>query len=231
MVKFPAKLFKQRQIRGLTKRPAGIASGCLIAVIVLIVLLVGAGVYVAKNFKNWAADGVAVAMALVIEESALPPEEKSEIILILDQLKEDFQVGDITLDELGLIFQAMENCPALTMGMTSQFEASYLEPSGLNDQEKIEASLALNRLAQGLSSGSISWEEASGITTPISVTDQEGHTTIKEPGEVTDDEIRQAIAIAKRAADDAGIAEEKIEIDISDEFLKTIKQAIGRSLW
>jgi hypothetical protein len=170
-------------------------------------------------------------MALVIEESALPPEEKSEIIMILDQLKEDFQIGEITLDELGIIFQAMEHCPALTIGVTSQFEASYLDPSGLGHQEKIEASLALNRLAQGLSSKSISWEEASEVSTPISFTDEAGNKTIKEPGEATDDEIRQAVAIAKQAADNAGIPEEKVEIDISEEFKKTLEQAIGRSLW
>ena len=90
-------------------RPEGLASGCLIAIIVTVAILIGAGIYIASNFKHWAAEGITVAMTLVIEESALPDEEKSEIIDILDQLKKDFQSDDITLEELGLILQAIPN--------------------------------------------------------------------------------------------------------------------------
>ncbi len=215
----------------LITRREGMASGCLIAVIVVVVILVGAGIYVATNFKHWAAEGVAVAMALVIEESALPEQEKSEIIAILGQLKEDFQVGALTFEELGLILQTMENCPALAIGMMTQFEASYVEPSSLNDEEKIEANLILNRFAQGLAGGVISWEDTGEVSESIMTLDDDGNQTIKEPGEVTDDEIRQVLAAARQAADDAGIPEKMIEIDISDEFQKTIEAAIGRSLW
>jgi len=217
--------------RYLIVRREGLANGCLIAIIVTVVILVGASIYVAMNFRHWAAEGVAVAMALVIEESALPEEEKSEIIAILGQLKEDFQAGAITFEELGLILQAMENCPALAIGMMSQFEASYVVPSTLNNEEKIEANLILNRFAQGLAGGVISWEDTGRVSEAIMTLDDEGNQNIKEPDEVTDDEIRQLLAAAKQSADDAGIPDKKIEIDISDEFQKTIEEAIGRTVW
>lgn len=215
----------------LIRHREGFASGCLIAIVVVVVILVGAGIYVATNFKDWAAEGVAVAMALVIDESALPEQEKSEIITILGRLKEDFKMDAITLEELGLILQAMENCPALAIGMMTQFEASYVEPSGLNDGEKIEAALILNRFAQGLAGGLISWEDTGAVIEGIMTLNDEGNQTIKEPNEVTDDEVRQVLAAAEQTADDAGIPEEKIDIDISDEFQKTIEEALGRSLW
>ena len=34
----------------------------------------------------------------------------------------------------------------------------------------------------------------------------------------------------KNAADEAGISELKVEIDISDEFKKSVEEALGRSL-
>ncbi len=216
---------------GLIVRREGLASGCLIAIIVTVAILIGVGIYIASNFKHWAAEGVTVAMTLVIEGSALPDEEKSEIIGILDQLKEDFQTDDITLEELGLILQTIPSCPALSIGMMIQFEASYVETSTLSDEEKIEANLPLNRFAQGLSGGTISWEEAHEVSEPLTDIDAEGKQTLKEPGEITDDEIRQVLAAAKQAADNAGIPGVKIEIDISDEFQKAIEEAIGRALW
>jgi hypothetical protein len=216
---------------GLIIRREGLASGCLIAIIVTVVILIGAGIYIASNFKHWAAEGVTVAMILLIEETALPDEEKSEIIDILNQLKEDFQNDDITLEELGLILQAIPSCPALTIGMMIQFEASYVKLSNLSNEEMIEANLTLNRFAQGLSNGSITWEEAHEVSEPLTTINAEGKQTLKEPGEITDDEIRQVLAAAKQAADNTGIPGVKIEIDISDEFQKAVEEAIGRALW
>jgi hypothetical protein len=212
-------------------RRDGLASGCLIAIIVSLAVVIGAGIYIASNFKHWAAEGVTLAMAVVIEESALPEEEKSEIIDILDQLKEDFQNDDITIEELGLILEAIPSCPALPIGMMIQFEASYVTASGLSDEEKIQANLTLNRFAQALSAGTISWEEAHEVSQPLTYVAADGKEKLKEPGEITDDEIREALAAAKQAADNAGIPGVKIAIDISDEFQKTIEEAIGRTLW
>ena len=222
--------FHQSQWGSIMRRE-GLASGCLIAIIVTLAVLIGAGIYIASNFKHWAAEGVTVAMALVIQESALPDDEQSEIIGILHQLKEDFQNDDITLEELGLILEAIPNCPALSIGMMTQFEASYVIPSTLSDEEKIEANLTLNRFAQGLSGGTISWEEAHEVSEPLTEIDAEGKQTLKEPGEITEDEIRQMLVAAKQASDTAGIPGAKIEIDISDEFQKAIEEAIGRALW
>jgi len=222
--------FHQSQWGSIMRRE-GLASGCLIAIIVTLAVLIGAGIYIASNFKHWAAEGVTVAMALVIQESALPDDEQSEIIGILHQLKEDFQNDDITLEELGLILEAIPNCPALSIGMMIQFEASYVIPSTLSDEEKIEANLTLNRFAQGLSGGTISWEEAHEVSEPLTEIDAEGKQTLKEPGEITEDEIRQMLVAAKQASDTAGIPGAKIEIDTSDEFQKAIEEAIGRALW
>lgn len=208
----------------------GFASGCLIAVVVVVLIIVGAGIFVAKNFKSWAAEGITAAMSMMIEESDLPEVERSEIIEILNQVKEEYLAGDITTEELGYILEAMTSCPAIAMGIVIQFEASYVAISSLSDGEKNEATLALNRFAQGLTNGLVGWEEIEDIIAPISETDAEGKQTLKDPGSVTDDEIREALAAVKRAADNAGIAEELVEVDISESFRTTIEEALARPL-
>lgn len=208
----------------------GFASGCLIAVVVVVLIIVGAGIFVAKNFKSWAAEGITAAMSMMIEESDLPEVERSEIIEILNQVKEEYLAGDITTEELGHILEAMTSCPAIAMGIVIQFEASYVAISSLSDGEKNEATLALNRFAQGLTNGLIGWEEIEDIIAPISETDAEGKQTLKDPGSVTDGEIREALAAVKRAADNAGISEELVEVDISESFRTTIEEALARPL-
>ena len=208
----------------------GFATGCLIAIIVVVLIIVGGGVYVAKNFKSWAAAGITAAMSLMIEQSDLPDGEKSEIVDILNQVKEEYLAGDISLEELGHILEAMADCPAISMGIVVQFEASYIESSNLSDEEKRDSKLALNRFAQGLTSGAIGWEEIEAIVAPISETNAEGDMTLKDPARVTDDEIREVVAAVKLAADHADIPEHLLEIDISESFRQTIEQALARPL-
>jgi hypothetical protein len=222
------KLFQR--INRLIAHRQGFANGCLIAIIAVVLVIVGAVVYVAMNFDRVVSEGFALAMNIMIAQSDLPQEEKSEIIEILDQLKEGYQAGDISLEELGLILEAMSSCPALAIGVMIQFEASYVEPSNLSDEEKIIAKLDLNRFAQGLSSGLISWGETREISAPIMATDEEGNHSLREPSEVTDNEIREVVAAVKYVVDEAGISRTMVEIDISEEFKKTIEEVLERPL-
>jgi hypothetical protein len=230
MARSPNVMSLTRENSGLIAQRHGFATGCLIAIIVVVLLIVGGGIYVAKNFKSWAAAGITAAMSMMIEQSELPDEEKSEIVEIINQVKEEYLADDISLEELVKILEAMADCPAIAMGIVVQFEGSYMESSNLSDGEKNDAKLALNRFAQGLTSGVIGWEEIEGIVAPISETSAEGEITLKEPGSVTDDEIREVLVAVKLAVDRAGIPEQLLEIDISESFRQTIEQALARPL-
>ncbi len=139
-------------------------------------------------------------------------------------------LSEISMAELGLIFEGMARCPALIIGLVTQFEQSYVVPSGLSSAEKLWADTHLNRLARGLSNGKIGWEIAETILAGISDVGEDGNHRLKAAGEVSDDEIREVLVAVKNAADEAGISEMKVEIDISDEFKKSVEEALGRSL-
>ena len=212
------------------RRHEGIATGCLVAIIAVILIFVAVGVYVVKNYQTWLAHGIAAGMHALIDNSDLPPPEKSEITDIIDQIKTGYLTGDISLAELGLILENMGQCPAIPIGLVTQFEESYVVPSGLNSDEKAAANLDLNRLARGISNGQIGWEIIDEILAPISDAGQDGNQHLRAPAQVSDDDIRQVLATVQETVDEAEISNEKVEIDISDEFKKSVETALGRSI-
>lgn len=208
----------------------GIASGCLIAIVIVVIVFVGGGIYVAENYRIWAANGIALAMTAVINESDLPGQEKAEIANILVLVKENYIAGDIALEELGTVLEAMAHCPAIAVGMVMQFEASYVTPSALGDDEKANARLHLNRFAQGLNNDAIGWGQLDDVTEPILLATGENSRELKPPDQCRPEEIRQVLSNVKASADQQNIPMRFVDIDISDEFLKTIEGALGREL-
>jgi hypothetical protein len=132
---------------------SGMATALLITIIALFVIFVAAGVYAVKNRQIWIAHGITAAMNAVINKSGLPSQEKSQVTEVIYQINQGYLAGEISMAELGLIFEGLAKCPALTIGIVTQFEQSYVVPSGLSSAEKASADTHLNRLARGLSNG------------------------------------------------------------------------------
>jgi len=216
-------------VKGL-KSQSGIASALLVGLIAVVLIFVAGGVYAAKNYKVWIADGITAGMNAVINSSAIPGQEKAEVTRIISQLKEDYLALEISIAELGLVLEAIGTCPALPIGLVVQFEQSYVVPSGLNADQKMAAGLHLNRLARGLSDGRIDWSVSEQLLAPISDPGEDGKQHLRSPDLVSDHEILEVLVTAKNIADEAEISEAMIEIDISDEFLKAVEGALGRSL-
>ena len=220
---------KQNAVAVLKSR-SGISALLLTAIAAFFFILVAVGIYASKNYQTLIAHGITAAMNAVIHNSDLPVEEKSEIKEIIYQVKDGYLSEDITAAELGLILEAIGKCPALTIGLVTQFQQSYIVPSGLGSDEKRVADLDLNRFARGLSDGSLDWEIVNGILAQISEPGEDGNHHLRAPADVSDNEIRQVLAAVKDAVDESGISKEKIEIDISDEFKKSVEETLGRSL-
>ena len=212
------------------KNQSGMATALLVTILSIIVICVAAGVYAYKNRQIWIAHGITAAMNAAIKNSGIPPREKSQLIEIIYQINQSYLAGEITTAELGLIFENMTSCPALTIGLVTQFKQSYVVPSGLSRTEKLAADIDLNRLARGLSSGEIGWEMIETILSGISEAGEDGNYHLKAPNEISDEEIREVLMAIKYAADGAGMSQNKVEIDISDEFKKTVEEALGRSI-
>jgi hypothetical protein len=208
----------------------GIATALLVGAIAFLLILVAIGVYAVNNYNVWIAHGITAGMNAVINNSDIPEGEKAEVTQIITRLKEGYLAEEITMAELGHVLEAMGSCPALPIGLVVQFEQSYVSASGLSPDEKAAAGLHLNRLARGLSDGRIEWAVIDQILDPISEPASDGNKNLRPPDKVSDDEILEVLITVREIADDAGIAWEMIAIDISDEFRKSVEEALGRPL-
>ena len=216
-------------VKGLETQ-SGIATALLVGLIAFCLIFVAVGVYAVNNYNVWIAHGITAGMNAVINNSAIPEQEKAEVTQVISQLKEGYLAEEITMAELGLVLEAIGACPALPIGLVVQFEQSYVEPSGLNRDEKMAARLHLNRLARGLADDLIDWSVTEQILDPISDPGTDGNQKLRSPDLVSDTEILEVLVTAREIADEAGISEEMIEVDISDEFKKSVDEALGRSL-
>ena len=212
------------------KTQAGIATNLLVGLIAFFLIIVAVGVYAVSNYNVWIAHGITAGMNAVINGSDIPEQEKAEVTQVISQLKEGYLAEEITMAELGRVLEAIGSCPALPIGLVVQFEQSYVVPSGLDGDEKMAARLHLNRLARGLTDGRIEWSVIEEILDPISDPGADGNQKLRSPDRVSDTEILEVLVTAKEIADEAEISEGMIAIDISDEFLKSVEEALGRSL-
>lgn len=212
------------------RRRGGVIQGCLIALGVILLLAIIAGIVVAMNFKNWSADLTAAGMRAMISESDLPASEKPEINAIIDEMRDDFKAGNITLKEIGAIFEGFETSPVLAAGATLQFQAMYVAPSQLTDEEKEAASVTFDRLAVAISEGAVKWENLDEVLKPIAYDAGNNNIEFQKPEAVSDDEVRQVIGQAQAAADAAGVPPVVAKIDLSDEFRRYIEDKLGRPL-
>lgn len=211
-------------------RRGGMLQGCLIVVAILVVIGIAVGIFAAMNWRDWAADLMSVAAKEVINESDLPGSEKPEIIAVFDEVAEGFRNKQVTFEELGDIFEGFEDAPVFWIGLTMQFEGSYVQPSGLSDEEKADAALTLNRVCQGLDNGQLTAQDAKDMLDPVTADDADGEGELLMPDETTDEQVREVIAGALAKVDAAGIPASSVEIDLSEEFREYIEERLGRPL-
>lgn len=211
-------------------RHGGVIQGCLIALGVVLLLAVIGGVVVALNFKSWTASAGAAVAKAAIDESELPEAEKPEIKAIIDQLRDEVKADRVTLEEVGKIFEGINESPILATGAALQFQGMYVTPSKLSDEEKAASAVTFDRLAQALTEQKIKWNDLEKVLEPIAYETADGKMEFQKPEAVSEDEIRQVISQAQQAADDAGMSAEPTKIDLSDEFLKYIEDKLGRPL-
>jgi len=93
---------ERSNVKGL-KSQSGIATALLVGLIAVVLIFVAVGVYAAKNYKVWIADGITAGMNALINGSDIPEEEKADVIRIISQLKEDYLAQEISIAELGLV--------------------------------------------------------------------------------------------------------------------------------
>ncbi len=215
-------------------------TGCLIALGILLVIVIAGVVFVMLSWRGWVASGLDAASEGVVAEMGLDEAEEGEVLAELQAVTGAFKDGDISFNDGIRVLEEIAKSPVAPTLMVGGLHAQYFEPSGLSDEEKESAKVALSRVGRGVYEGSIEADAINGVFEPISTTATSGQgvhintedfsLNLKPPADVTDEELRAVIALAEQQATDAEIPDEMHEIDASEEIAKAVEAALGRRL-
>jgi len=226
----------QRMTTGGMRR-GSFKTGCLIAVGIVLALLVGGGIFVATQWKNWAAAGINAMAEAMTQQSDLPQEQKDRIRASIKGVAEDFKAGKISTEQLGKVMEEIGASPLLPVGIVAAAEQKYLKPSGLPQEEKDAGKRTMQRFTRGLFEKKIPEADAQKVLEPISqgkftisLSDptREASQEFRLKDKVNDAELRDFLARAKAKADEKQIADEEFQVNIAEELEKAINKALGK---
>lgn len=208
-------------------RNGSAAKGCLIALAVLVVIVVGTGIFVALNWKNWMADGISAVSRSMVDSSSLVQADKDKITQKIDTVMKDFKDGKVTMAQLGKLSEDMVSGPLIPLGMVSMAEKEYFPVAAFTPEEAAEAKRALERCARGVAEKKIANTKINDILAPIATTQSNGQFQLKPKEQVKKEDVVKLVQNAKTEADAAGIPDEAFDVDIAKEVCDSIDRALG----
>lgn len=222
-------------------RRGGVMAGCLIALGVVVLLVVIAGVVVAMNWRSWTASAMDSGFTAIIDQAELAPADAEAMKGEVASLMQDFRDKKVTLEDLGKVMESVVESPVLAAASIMVVDKSYIGASELTAEEKAEGSTQLSRFVRGLFAGDISktkiddvtepmhYDPAAGGKPPMQINANNINIQLKHPDDVTTEELQAFLANCKAAADQAGVPPERYEVDMAAEFSAAIDRALGRA--
>lgn len=225
------------------------SSGCLkslgIGCGVVLVLVVIGGLFVALNIKPWIQKGgaffIEVAAENILSELGFPEEEKRATLEPIRSFAEDFRGGRIQPEQVGKVAKEVFSEKIVVAVGTKGFELSYLETVDLTPVLREAARITLSRFTHGVLEERIPTSRIEQVFELISEetgasrwpdfgaqdasTDSFDGRRLKE--NLTADDVLACLGVMKQAADEAGIAIRRFEIDLPGEIRRAIEQGMA----
>lgn len=195
----------------------------LIVVAIIAVIVIGLGVWAAVSWKSWVAIGMQNAAATMVQQSGLDPQQQQAVMQRVQTLATDFKQGKLTMEQAERIAAEVQKGPLLPAGVAWGLQERYVAVSLLNDQEKAEARLHLQRVARGVWEKKLDLAAFDEIVAPVSERQADGSMRPKQ--QLSLEELKALVARAKAKADGASVPMEPFAIDIAAELDKAIAAA------
>lgn len=209
-----------------TARRGSIGKGCLIAAGVVLALIVAIVIWVALSWKGWAGSVMRQSTTGIVQKSSLADDQKSAVISRVDALTKDFEDGKISTEQFGNVMKALAESPIMAAGAVYGIDKAHIEKSGLTKEEKDAGRLELQRVARGMSDGSLKPQNLQAVIDTVSETDPFGNKKMKQ--KLTDADLKALFAKSKETADAAKVSNEPFTIDLVYEIDKVIAKGLGR---
>jgi hypothetical protein len=202
----------------------GLLIGCLGGAVLCVLLCAGGIWWVSNNVGKLVAGVVRAGIVAVVNESELDAQEKTQVIAQIDRVVNAYKAGKLSNEELEKLFDELQDSPVFVLIQIYGTEAAYLQPSGLNDEEKAAGKRVFERVFRGINEKKIDFEDFNAAMPESMRPDPEDPGAERDP--VSDEDLRTFLANLKKLADDAEIPDEPFEIDVSDELKKDVDKVL-----
>ncbi|MGZ0171663.1 MAG: hypothetical protein ACKVHE_19135 [Planctomycetales bacterium] len=206
---------------------AGIGCG-VIVVLGLIAVVVG-GWWVANNVREFGTDIAVTAMKEGLNELEVPDDQRKRMHARIDDVGQRFKDGHLEIEQVMAIFKKLSESPILPAGVSLFVKRVYIRDSGLDEEEKSAADIAIQRFSRGVIDKSIPEAKREAVLDMISTKQPDGNREFQQ--KLTDDELRDFLKAVTETADEAGVPAEVPEINFADEFDEAIDEALGEALF
>lgn len=198
----------------------GCLIGCLVVLGVVMVVGILTTIWIARNWRGWAADFSSQVIGQILNESSLPAEEKAEVKAQVDRVTTAFREGKISLEQAGKIIEKVMQSPLMPAMIVAAVDKQYIAKSGLSEEEKADGRKVLKRFTRGMIDKKIKEQGIDAVMAHIADRQPNGQWEPRQ--QVSDADLKAALAEAKSQADAAGVPDEPENFDPSDEFKKII---------
>jgi len=206
--------------------PKVLGIGCL-----LLILIIGAGGYlVYTKGKDMALSLSSTVITTLADKMfislKLPEADRDAAMVPIDAFAERIKNGEISFEQAAAVGKELAEGGVVALLASRAFEVGYMEKSGLSPAEIAAGHITLTRYGEAVTKGKLSEEEIEKVTNVI-LKDPDGDGENQELKQsLTDEEIRECLALMKKSADDAGIEDREFTVDLP----KAIQDAIDRGI-
>lgn len=201
-------------------------AGCGVLVLVLAGVIAGLTWWGMAKGKIMLVETFVEVVAQSLNETELPEEQKDKLIARIRNLGDDFISGDLTLEDMEQIGRRMADSRAIIAGGILYFiETEILDKAEIDDETRIAAKRAVQRLARGVVEEKIDVEQLEAIVSEFTEERPDGKKVLKS--DFSKENVDKLIESASDLADEAEVPDEAYEVDLATEVDGIIEDVTG----
>ena len=208
----------------------------ILVCVIMFLLLIGTIVFMGVMFKDrMIAATVNIGLHTVLTQTPLPDEQKKRIVHQTDRLYGAFLANEIELEDLTIVAEHLLQGPVIAVGTVHFIMNNYIDESDLEDAKKADAKLQIGRLTKAVMDEKCKVELIQPmINLAMNPVDPEkpvdpnmaADQLLKE--KLTTEEMKEAIALAKKLADDAGVENKLYQFDLAKYVRQAVDELLGQ---
>lgn len=162
-----------------------------------------------------------------VQESGMAPEEKAEVVEILQQVVTEGEAGKLENWQSSAIMERLIRSPVLQWGDLELLEATVLASEAFSDEEKLDATKQIGRLRRAVELGEAGAVDVNDVLAPVHKANQ-GNELPRFDRNAKTAELKDTINRAKMIADRGNVPDQAFEVD----FAKILRREVeaGKSI-